>query len=168
LKLLSTDSANIMILIHMSIGAAIIFVMIYILSNVLHTSLSEIVTFLGYGGVMILDETTSAIQVLLLGVVYLPSGFLGGLYIGYRLNQRETRVKLLTHLALPSLAGFSILFLARFILGFLNLSVVDYATDILLPLSGCVIGGCLGGYAMNWPSEEERFLEEDGPAISDF
>ena len=168
LKLPSTDSANITIPIHLSIGAAIIFFMIYILSGVLHASLSEIVAFLGYGGVMILDETTSAIQVLLFGVVYLPSGFLGGLYTGFRLNQDEMRVNLFTHQALLGVAGFSILFLARLILGFLSPSVVDYVTDILLPLSGCVLGGYLGGYAMNWPSEEESFLQEDGPSISDF
>jgi len=118
--------------------------------------MSEIVTFRGYGRVMILNETTSAIQVLLFGVVYLPSGFLGRLYTGFRLNQREIRVKLLTHLALPGVSGFSILFLAGFILGFLNLSVVDYAPDILFQLSGCVSGGCLGGYAMNCRSVESN------------
>ena len=104
-----------------------------------------------YGLLAFYKEVEPALILFLVAIVYLPSGFLGGLYTGYKIRE-NLRIVLLY----PSLIGFAILLILQLYFGVLDLSSPNLARDILVPLVGSIVGSYLGGYTMNWKTEEEE------------
>ena len=80
---------------------------------------------------------------LTVGVVYLPSGFLGGLYAGK--YNKKSRKKIL---AIPGIIGVVGFILIAYIGDFLPLSDINIVRELLMPLSGTIIGSYLGGYTI--------------------
>lgn len=104
-----------------------------------------------YGLLAFYKEVEPALILFLVAIVYLPSGFLGGLYTGYKIKE-NLRIVLLY----PSLIGFAILLILQLYFGVLDLSSPNLARDILVPLVGSIVGSYLGGYTVNWETEEEE------------
>ena len=103
-----------------------------------------------YGLLAFYKEVEPALILFMIAIVYLPSGFLGGLYTGYK-----TKENLKIVLLYPSLIGFAILLILQLYFGVLDLSSPNLGRDILVPLVGSIVGSYLGGYAVNWEKEEE-------------
>jgi hypothetical protein len=141
-------------LVHIVIGGAIcLFVAYVLLSN---SVVENLFIISGSLGVLVFQEAINALDIITFGVVYLPSGFLGGLYTGYKIKE-NLRVILL----FPGIIGFVILTLLKIFSGNMNPSNIKLMGDIFISLLGSVIGSYLGGYTMNWETEEEK-TEETG------
>jgi len=100
-------------------------------------------------GLLSFNEVKYGITLLTLATAYLPSGFFGGLYTGYRIKDSLRSI-----LIFPALVGFTvfIVFLLLFGYGdFLNLLLQE---DILIALLGIVAGSYFGGYTINWKRGE--------------
>jgi len=107
--------------------------------------------YFGLIGVMTFQEQfVLALGILSFGAVYLLGGFLGGLYAGYQIEEN-----LRIALAIPGIIGFTVYTASMYFLGATDFSNIDLLNRVFLPLVGNVAGAYLGGYAMNWPSEEE-------------
>ncbi|MEM2110276.1 MAG: hypothetical protein QXX08_00140 [Candidatus Bathyarchaeia archaeon] len=92
-------------------------------------------------GLLVFDESIYALQLLLFGLVFLPSGFIGGLYTGHKVKEN-----LYIILVLPGLISFIL---------FIFLFNVDLIGGIMIQLSGNILGSYLGGYTMNWPPKKD-------------
>ncbi len=139
-------------LVHIVIGGAICLFIIYILLSV--SVVENLFMISGSLGILIFQETLNALEIITFGIVYLPSGFLGGIYTGYQISE-NLRIILL----FPGMIGFVILTLLKYFSGNINPSDINLMGDILIPLLGSVIGSFLGGYTINWESEEEKTEE---------
>ncbi len=149
-------------LIHAAIGGGICFIVMFIVSDLAQGVMERILIYFGVIGVIVFQEQFALARIIILfGAVYLPSGFFGGLYTGYKVEEG-----LKTILAAPGVIGFSILTILTYFLGQFDPSSPDFAYRLILPLLGNIIGSYLGGYAMNWPSEEEE-TEEVGKLTLD-
>jgi len=153
------DLSRIWSLIHILIGGALCFFALYILSALVQRGIETLMVNFGVLGAMIFDQTMNAIYIMMFGIVHLPSGFCGGLYTGYK-----TKENLKIALALPGIIGFVAMILLRYFYGYFDLSNIDWTKDILMPLVGNTIGAYLGGYTLNWPTEEES--AEEGEKIT--
>jgi len=137
-------------IIHIIIGGGLSFFVIFVLSAVAQTGVETLVSSMGSAGVLIFDQAVSAFYIIMFGIVYLPSGFCGGLYTGYK-----TEEDLKIALAVTGIIGFVILTILSFYSGSVNLSSIQLVNQVLVPLSGMVIGAYLGGYTISWETEEE-------------
>jgi len=135
---------------HIIIGGGLSFFVIFILSTLAQTGIETLVSSMGSAGVLVFDQAVSAFYIIMFGIVYLPSGFCGGLYTGYK-----TEEDLKIALAITGIVGFVILTILSLYYGSLNLSSVQFVNQFLVPLSGMVIGAYLGGYTITWETEEE-------------
>jgi hypothetical protein len=139
---------------HIAIGGAICFFVMFLLSGFAYPGLEQTLIYFGVIGVVIFEESyTFAVAIFLFGVIYLTAGFCGGLYTGYNIEEN-----LKTVLVIPGIIGFAAFTFLLYLSGNLVPSTTSLISNVFLPLLGNVIGSYLGGYAMNWPSEEE---EED-------
>jgi len=143
-------------LIHAVLGGAICFFAVFLVSSMASGILLQILVFLGWTGVMTYqDQFLLAAGLILFGTVYLVGGFCGGLYTGYKVKENLKVI-----LAVPGLIGFTISTVIAYFFGHIDFSFIGMIYGFYLPLLGNLVGAYLGGYAMNWPSEEEK--EEAG------
>ena len=131
------------------LGALICLFSMFILLTVSQMIVQRLFLALGCAGLLVFEESTFALIVSLIAIVYLPSGFLGGFYVGHKMEE-NLRIALL----FPSLIAFVILTVLRFYFGGLILSFERLGRDVLLPLLGNVAGSYLGGYTVIWGKEE--------------
>jgi len=119
--------------------------------------MERILIYFGVIGVVMFQEQFALARgMVMLGTVYLPGGFFGGLYTGYKVEEG-----LRTILAVPGAIGFVVLTILTYLLGQFDPSSIDFAYRLLFPSLGNIVGSYLGGYAMNWPTEEEETEEVD-------
>lgn len=138
-------------LIHAAVGAGICFFVMFFFEFLAQRGFISSLLYFGLVGVMAFQEQFAlALAIFSFGTVYLLGGFLGGLYAGYQIEEN-----LRVALAIPGIVGFIVYVASMFFLGGANLSNIDLANRVFLPLVGNVSGAYLGGYAMNWPGEEE-------------
>lgn len=149
-------------LIHSVIGGGICFVVAFFVLGIVPQVVVQSLMSLGIAGVITFqEEFVLATNLILFGAAYLTSGFIGGLYTGY---QTEENLKIT--LAISGVVGYVILTVLMFFSGQIDPANVDLIGRLVLPLAGNVLGAYLGGYAMNWPSEEEE--ESFGKLSADF
>jgi len=148
-KKTSIDSSRYGDLIHIALGGAICLFAMYILALIVPITVQMILFSLGCLGLLSLKETVNAMLLLLFGTAYLPSGFTGGLYIGYKIK-KNLRIILI----FPALIGFIGMITLRFFTGYLDFSRLNLQQEILIPLLGNILGTYLGGYTINWEKEE--------------
>jgi len=142
-------------LLHIAFGGGICLAAMYFLISLVPAGIRILLFNIGYAGLLAFTEATNAMVLLMLGTVYLPSGFLGGLYTGYKINEN---IKII--LLFPAMIGFAGLIALRFFTGYLNLSIINLQNEIFIPILGNVVGAYLGGYTMNWEMEETVKLSE--------
>jgi hypothetical protein len=139
-------------LIHAAIGGGICFIIMFLILDITRGLAMQGLVYFGVVGVVAFREQFSlALGLILFGAGYLPAGFIGGLYTGY---QTEENQKVL--LAIPGAIGFIAINILTVLLGNVNVASTEFASTILWSLVGNVAGAYLGGYAINWPSEEEE------------
>jgi len=149
-------------LVHTAIGGGICFIVMFVISDLAQGVMERILIYFGVIGVIVFQEQFAlARSIVLFGAVYLPGGFFGGLYTGYKVEEG-----LRTILAAPGVIGFAILTILTYFLGQFDPSSPDFTYRLLFALLGNIIGSYLGGYAMNWPAEEEA-TEEVGKLTLD-
>jgi len=149
---------------HILVGGVFALFMMYMLLFISFTGIQMILFNIGSFGLLTFNETTNAVYLLTLGIAYLPGGFLGGLYTGYRVKEN---LKII--LLYPALIGSAGLFALEFFTGYITISSVNLQNEILVPLLGAVAGSYLGGYTMNWKEEEtaepSETVEFDAPQV---
>jgi hypothetical protein len=134
------DASKFGFLLHAIVGG----IACLLVSTILYVVLQGGVAFLSILdslGLLVFDESVYALQLLLFGLVFLPSGFIGGLYTGHKVKENLHIV-----LVLPGLISF-ILFIFLF-----NFNLVG---GIMIQLSGYTLGSYLGGYTVNWPLKKD-------------
>jgi len=139
---------------HVLIGGGICLFATLSLFGIIDIALEQILMHFGILGVIIFDSFVTARTAIAFALVYLVSGFIGGLYTGY-----FTEKGLNITLPITGAIGFiGFLLLLFFSGGSFSLSKV-YFERIVLPLLGSITGAYLGGYTIRRPSEE---TEEEG------
>jgi len=136
--------------IHIAIGGTLssltAFILRIVLLGIIYTTLKNHSCL----GVRIYPEALLAITLIMLGITYIPGGYLGGLYMGHKIKRRIWLVLLLS-----SLFGCFILIL---LLGMGMGYVITYNLEaerethvpLIVPLLGLVTGTFLGGYSVDW------------------
>ncbi|OYT46295.1 hypothetical protein B6U84_00715 [Candidatus Bathyarchaeota archaeon ex4484_40] len=111
-------------------------------------------------GVRVYGEALLATTLIMIGGTYIPGGFIGGLYVGYKVKDEKLRILLL----FSALLGCTVLLALMFF--FLGYRVTYYLEmerelriSVFLPLLGVLVGTYLGGYSVNWGKEEEKISE---------
>ncbi|GEM_PF-814343 len=130
--------------------AGILFVMLCIF-NFQWIALVTLLNGLNCLGLILYPEIAAVSVILSFAVIYMPSGFCGGLYTGYRIKE-NLRIILL----IPALLGFLFIILILFWLFPKYRLLINPIRDILIPLIGIITGSYLGGYSMNWGVEAEE------------
>jgi hypothetical protein len=102
-------------------------------------------------GALIFKEAQIGYYLITLGLIYLPSGFLSGLYAGHKIKDN-----LKVHLIFPGIIGFIFSALLEY---FYVGPKADYLMELLIPILVISAGTYLGGYTINWHAEEK--LEEE-------
>jgi len=138
-------------LVHTAIGGGICFGITVFLVDTVPNWLQQLLFNLGMSGVtFFIDYYQIAQELFIFGLVYLTSGFCGGIYAGY--NAFTNLKGTLFIPAIISTVGFVLL--AIFVA---NYSITpEFLGLILLQLAGNTLGSYLGGYAINW-----RYLHEE-------
>ncbi|MEM2341313.1 MAG: hypothetical protein QXX94_01510 [Candidatus Bathyarchaeia archaeon] len=101
-------------------------------------------------GILIFDEARLAYNLIKIGCAYLPAGFLGGLFVGYR-DKENLKIILL----FPSIIGFIFWAILNYFFGYWGFIPVDYLNMVIMPLFSLTAGAYLGGYTVNWPTERK-------------
>ncbi len=145
------DSYERMDFVHMLIGGTIAFGITVLLIDIIQSWLQQILVGQGMAGVMFfVDYYQFARGFFILGLVYLPSGFSGGLYTGYNVYLKLKKTLFVP--AVISTVGFILLatLLANYAVTpqFIGLMVLQFA--------GTLVGSYLGGYAINWTLLHEK------------
>jgi hypothetical protein len=139
-------------LVHAAIGGGICFIILLLGSDFAQGIHEQVLVFFNIIGVMFYQEQYGlARSIIMFGSLYLLSGFCGGIYAGYKVENGLSVI-----LAIPGLIGFTTLALLSFFLGQFDVSGLNILNLFLIPLLGDVIGSYLGGYAISWPSREEK------------
>ncbi len=120
-----------------------------ILYSVVQGGVEALLTGAGNLGVLVFEDASIALQIMVFGLVFLPSGLAGGIYIGYKVKDNPRVIY-----ALPGITGFVLFSVLSLFSGGLNLYSLDIVKSILVPFSGNIIGSYLGGYTMNWPPKK--------------
>jgi hypothetical protein len=138
-------------LVHILIGGGISFGITVLLIDIVQNLLQQILYNLGMAGVVFfIDYYQFARGLYVFGLVYLTSGFSGGLYTGYNvyINLKKT----LFFPAVISTVGFILL---ATILA--NYPITPQFTGLMvLQFAGSLLGSYLGGYAINWTLLHEK------------
>jgi len=138
-------------LVHIALGGMICLFTVYIFLSISPIGIRMLLFHLGWLGLLAFSEGTNAMLLLVLATAYLPSGFCGGLYTGYKIKENLRII-----FVLPALIGLTGLIALRFFSGTFNLSYLNIQNEVLIPLLGNVVGAYLGVYTMNWRTEEAR------------
>ena len=137
-------------LVNSLLGGAICFLSMAFIADIIELLLRQLLVSLGIIGVIAFDSFKIARTVIIFGAAYLTSGFLGGLYTGYKAEGRLNPLLFIT--AAVSFVSFVVL---SFLLG--RLSLPNAYLEILAPaLAGDAIGVYLGGYTIIWPYTHEE------------
>jgi len=140
-------------IIHILIGGLIYFVSILFLEMLTRSILDWIFRTTATYGVLAYEEALNAYYIIRLGSIYLPSGFLGGLYTGYKIREK---LKLI--MIFPCVIGFLLVLLLQYFSGYLIsmilASLSDLMKTIIVPIIISLGGSYLGGYTLNWQVEE--------------
>jgi len=130
--------------------------MFFLLSFVPVLVRMTLVNFNSLGLLSFAEVGSEAMALLSLGIIYLPSGFLGGLYTGYRIDENPK-----FPLIISGLIGSAVLIILKYFTGYLdvsNLSIFVY--EFAFPLLGNVVGTYLGGYTMQWDTGKAETISE--------
>lgn len=138
---------------HVGVGGVICFMSVYFLPGISQIVVRMLLYRFNSIGLLTYDEIKYALSLISFGLAYLPSGFLGGLYTGYKIKE-NLRVILL----IPPLIGFVGLMIVNYFMGRLLMDL-SVALVVAMTLCGQVMGSYLGGYTMNWEKEEEEKSE---------
>lgn len=140
------------LIIHMFIGGAICFVAFFVLEGFGASWRFTEWICKSYGslGVFIFEEARNGYYLIRLGLIYLPAGFLGGLYLGYKVKE-----KLKVNMVFPSLIGFALFLIYLVAVGYPIMGIENILKGILIPLFTSTSGSYLGGYTLNWHVEEK-------------
>jgi len=147
-------------LIHIIIGGLIYLLGVLLLDALVQSIAYWIFRNTGIGGVLAYEEAQNAYYIIILGATYLSSGFLGGLYTGYKIKEK---LKLI--MMFPSIIGFPLTFIPYYFFGY-QVTLFSYLTPaglaslsnltkiIIIPMLISLSGSYLGGYTINWEIEE--------------
>lgn len=143
-----SEKINLQLILHMLIGGFICFALLFLLKYLgLVWALTEwILKSFNSVGVLIFEKAQTGYYIITLGLAYLPSGFLGGLYFGRKIEE-----KMEIYLAFPSVIGFIISLLLEYYLGLRP----DYLRGLIIPFLTLAAGSYLGGYTISWRIEEK-------------
>jgi len=144
-------------LIHIVIGGLIYLISVFFLEILVQSITDWIFRTMGIYGVLAYKEAQNAYYIIRLGTIYLSSGFLGGLYTGYKIKEK---LKLI--MIFPSIIGFLLVFILQYFFGYLTPAVLASLSNstkiIVAPMLVSLSGSYLGGYTINW--EVEEVIEE--------
>jgi len=140
-------------LIHILIGGLTYLVGVFFLEMLVRLVADWIFRTTAIYGVLAYEEAQNAYYIIRLGTIYLPSGFFGGLYTGYKIKEK---LKLI--MMFPSITGFLLVLIIQYFLGYMTLiisaSLLNLAKIIAIPFIVSLSGSYLGGYTINWQVEE--------------
>jgi len=140
-------------LINSAMGGAIFCVGAFLLSGLAEILIRQLLVNLGILGIVAFDSFRIAKTIIVFGIAYLLSGFLGGLFMGYRCGEISNLFPLIT-----ASIGFAAFIPPSYFVGWLSLPTAY--TDVLIPaLVGDFVGTYLGAYTINWPSGEGESSE---------
>jgi hypothetical protein len=137
--------------VHIAVGGGICFAITILVINPAQSFFQQVLFTIGMAGVsLFVDYYQIARGLFLLGLVYLPGGFGGGLYTGYNVYVNLKRI-----LFIPAVIGTVGFFLLVTVFGDQPITF-EFVGLMLLQLIGNAVGSYLGGYAINWgyPHEE--------------
>ena len=140
-------------IIHTLAGGGISFLSIFFTESIFWLLMDYMLRTLGIYGVLAYQEGQEAFFLIKLGSVYLLSGFLGGLYVGYKIKEG-----LETLMIFPAIICFLGVVVLQFLTGmaFPTANFTDYFIRVIvIPLFVLIIGSYLGGYTLNWHVEEK-------------
>jgi len=138
-------------LVHTAIGGAICFGITVLVLDIVYNGLPYLLYSMNMAGVTFFTENyVIARAFFIFGLVYLTSGFCGGVYTGY--NVYANLKMLLVVPAMISTIGYILLMM--FVANYPITS--EFISMVVLQLVGNTIGSFLGGYAINW-----KFLTEE-------
>jgi len=136
------------------IGGGICFLAAFVLPSLMESLLQQLLIYQGIAGVIAFDSFKTAKTLILFGAAYLPCGFLGGLYTGYKSKEVSSLLLFIT-----SAVGIVSFTLLLFFWG--GLGSLTYYNEVLISaLIGNLVGVHLGGYTMKRPLKKE---EEQAP-----
>lgn len=143
------------IAINLLIGGVINFGALIFLDMTVYSIMGWIYRSFGIYGVLAFEEAQNAYYIIRLGTVFLSSGFLGGLYAGYKIKENLRVI-----MAFPGLIGLLLTLTLQFFLRTLSIQhIFGLVKNVIIPLMVLVSGSYLGGYTLNWRVEEK--LEEE-------
>lgn len=145
-------------IIHILVGGGLCFIALFVIEALVLSIMDLILRALGIYGVMAYQEGRDAFFLIRLGAVYLTSGFLGGLYTGYRIKESLKKI-----LVFPAIVCFLGIIVLQLITGYMSLifsTATYFIKSIVMPLSILIAGSYLGGYTLNWHVEEKPKEEE--------
>ncbi|MEM1543525.1 MAG: hypothetical protein QW825_00130 [Candidatus Bathyarchaeia archaeon] len=161
------------LLLHLSVGGLLCFLILFILkdSGLMQIIIDWSLRSLNSLGALIFEEAQLGQKLINLGLVYLPSGFIGGLYTGYKIKER-LEVNLIFPSVIVLLISAIRSLVTLYIYGYISspqfLPILlgyyfglgsDYLMGIIIPFLVMTTGVYLGGYTLNW-RVEERVKEE--------
>lgn len=157
------------LLFHLFIGGLISFVLLFILKD--FDFINRLLESLNCLGALIFEEAQTGQKIIGLSLIHLPSGFLGGLYTGYKIKER-LKVNLIFPsvivLLISAIRAIVVLFASGYIgspqffpilLGYYFGLSDDYLMGLIIPFLVMTTGVYLGGYTVNW--QVEKGVEEE-------
>jgi hypothetical protein len=140
-----SSSLERMDLVHIAVGGIIAFGVVVLLIDIVQNGFLQILFNLNIGGIIFfMDFYQIARDLFVFGLVFLTSGFCGGIYTGYNLYPNLKKV-----LFIPAVISTVGVFLLITVINGYYISS-EFIGLMLLLLAGNTIGSYLGGYAINW------------------
>ncbi len=132
-------------ILNLIVGGVLSLLLTYFLLSLVPWLLRIILFSLNVLGLLSFDASRTAMLLIISGSAYLPGGFIGGLYAGYKVRENPRLTSLI-----PGLIGFLSLILVQYASGILNPSEMDMFREIVAPSISILLGSYLGGYTVNW------------------
>lgn len=142
-----TESGSLerMDLVHIAVGGIISFGIVIFLIDIVQNGFLQILFNLNMGGIIFfLDIYQTTRNLFVFGLVFLTSGFCGGIYTGYNLYPRLKKI-----LFIPAVISTVGVFLLITVINGYAVTF-EFMSLMLMLLAGNIIGSYLGGYAINW------------------
>ena len=138
-------------LVHTAIGGAICFGITLLVLDIVYNGLPYLLHSWGMAGVtFFMDYYLIARALFIFGLVYVTSGFCGGVYTGY--NVYTNLKEFLFIPAIISAIGYIIV-----IMVIANYPITsEFISLVILQFFGNTLGSFIGGYAINW-----KYLKEE-------
>ncbi len=138
-------------LVHTAIGGAICFGITLLVLDIVYNGLPYLLHSLGMAGVtFFMDYYLIARALFIFGLVYLTSGFCGGVYTGYNVYA-NLKIILFIPATISAVGYISVIVLiANYPITF------EFISLVILQFIGNTLGSFLGGYAINW-----KYLKEE-------